>query len=98
MPTEPVEAREAEWGSRMIEVKVRFWTDKIADGKGKILPKHAWNAGVVRMDRNEPHEIVPGAPIPFNSFADLPAKVEQLLIEHEIKLHLSRKQRKYIAP
>ena len=30
-------AREAKWGSRMIEVKVRFWTDKLAM-KGSVIP------------------------------------------------------------
>ena len=33
----------------MIEVKVRFWTNDLADGKDRIRPKHAWGSGVVRM-------------------------------------------------
>lgn len=35
-------AKDAEWGQRMIEVKIRFWTDSLAQGDGRILPKHAW--------------------------------------------------------
>ena len=34
------EAREAKYGGKMIEVKIRFWTDGIAEA-GKIIPKHA---------------------------------------------------------
>ena len=32
--SESVESREAKYGEKMIEVKVRFWTDKIAEGEG----------------------------------------------------------------
>ncbi len=31
---ENLEAKQAEWGKRMIEIRVRLWTDKIAEGKG----------------------------------------------------------------
>jgi hypothetical protein len=93
---EAAEAREAEHGSRMIEIRVRLWTDNIAKGKGMVMPKHAWDAGVVRIERNEPHGISPGAPIPFNGMADLPSKIEKLLLAQGIKLHLSPKQRRYM--
>lgn len=50
-------AREAKWGSRMIEVKVRFWTDKLAM-KGSVIPKHAWSSGVVRIvAKNARHDV-----------------------------------------
>jgi hypothetical protein len=35
---EDVETREAKLGKRMIEVRVRFWTNDLADGKGRIRP------------------------------------------------------------
>jgi hypothetical protein len=38
---ESIQDREAKYSERMIEVKVRFWTDGIAEGKGIIRPKHA---------------------------------------------------------
>lgn len=47
--------REARHGEKMIEVKIRFWTDGLASESGKILPKHAWAAGVVRMESNRSH-------------------------------------------
>jgi len=46
-------APEAKIGQRMVEVKIRFWTDEIAGPKEQIIPKHAWAAGAVRMERNE---------------------------------------------
>ena len=43
----------------MIEVKLRFWTNDISPEKGKIIPKHAWAAGVVRMEGNKSHGMAP---------------------------------------
>lgn len=40
-PTTDVQEREAQHGQKMIEVKLRFWTDEIAESEGNILPKHA---------------------------------------------------------
>jgi hypothetical protein len=96
MPEE-IEDREAKWGKRMIEIRVRFWTDQIAEGKGNIKPKHAWDAGVIYIQRNDTHAIDPGNPVPFNSLMDIPGKVERVLIQHGIRLHLSPRQRKYVV-
>ena len=52
-----VAAQEAEHGEKMIEIKLRFWTNDIAKQKGKIVPKNAWAAGVVRVERNDSHGI-----------------------------------------
>ncbi len=49
---EAIESREAAHGKKMVEVKVRFWTNDLADGKGKIRPKHAWGAGVAIAGRS----------------------------------------------
>lgn len=93
---EPVQSREAKYGERMIEVKVRFWTDQIAEGEGQILPKHAWTSGVVRMKRNKSHSIIPKDSRPFNSLMELPQVIERVLIEHDIVLHRLGKTAKYI--
>lgn len=90
-----LEEQEAKHGQKMIEVKVRFWTNNIADGEGKIVPKHAWTSGVVRMDKNNSHGIDPGKPVPFNSLLDVGTAIEKALIEHEIVLHTSTRMRKY---
>jgi hypothetical protein len=98
MPTKkdaaPLDAKQ---GERMIEVKLRFWTNDISPEKGKIIPKHAWAAGVVRMEGNKSHGIAPSSPRPFHSLLDVGAVIEKVLIEHDIVLHAGRKMKKYVA-
>jgi hypothetical protein len=90
-----VKPREAQHGERMIEIKIRFWTNDIAKGKGIIRPKHAWARGLVRMERKEAHNIVPQKAIPFNSLMELPSVIEKVLLAHGITLHASPKMKKY---
>lgn len=99
MPTKKIDAatQEAKHGEKMIEVKLRFWTNDIADTKGEVVPKHAWSSGVVRVERNDSHGIKPGAPLPFHSLLDIGAVVEKVLIEQNIVLHPSRKMKKYFT-
>ncbi len=90
------ETREATYGKKMIEVKVRFWTNDLADGKDRIRPKHAWGSGVIRIDGNPSHGIVPKDPIMFNSMAEIPAKIEKVLIDHGVTIHKSARMKKYM--
>lgn len=92
-----VASKEAKHGEKMIEVKIRFWTNDIAKGNGRILPKHAWTSGVIRMEANQSHGIVPGNPRPFHSLLDIGAVIEKVLVEHGIVLHPSQKMRKYVS-
>ncbi len=89
-------SREAKHGQKMIEVRLRFWTNDLADKAGQIIPKHAWSSGVVRIEANKSHGIVPGAPKPFHSLLDVGAVIEKLLIEQGIVLHLNRRMQKYV--
>jgi hypothetical protein len=89
--------REAEHGEKMIEVKLRFWTNNIAEQEGAVIPKHAWSAGVVRIESNKTHGIVPGKPQPFHSLLDVGSVIEKVLIEHGVRLRPSRKMKKYFA-
>ena len=91
-----IAAQEARHGEKMIEVKIRFWTNDIASEKGKIKPKHAWASGVVRIEGNKSHGIVPGAPKPFHTLLDVGAVIEKVLIEQGIVLHPSKKMAKYV--
>jgi hypothetical protein len=90
-------SREVKHGEKMIEIKVRFWTNDISDEKDSIVPKHAWTSGVVRIERNKSHSIQPSQPVPFHSLLDVGSVIEKVLIDHGIVLHRSRKMRKYIA-
>jgi len=87
---------EAKQGEKMIEVQLRFWTNNIATQQGKVIPKHAWTAGVVRIERNKSHGIEPGNPQPFHSLLDASAIIEKVLIDHGVILHPSRRMKKYI--
>lgn len=88
--------REAVHGKKMIEIRVRFWTDQIAK-EGKIMPKHCWDSGVVRISSNDLHDIKSLSPIPFNSIPEILPKIEKLLKNHGIKLHLGSKSRRYYS-
>ena len=84
-------------GKRMIEVKIRFWTNNIADVEGQIVPKRAWTSGVARMTPNDLHGIMKGQkPIAFNSLMQIPAAIEKVLRQNEIVLHPGKM--KYIKP
>lgn len=99
MPEETAaEAREAKHGEKMIELKIRFWTDEIAE-PGKVKPKHAWTSGVVRMQGNRAHGINANdvKPKTFNSLLDLGSAIEQTLKEHGIVLHVSRGMKGYVS-
>lgn len=89
------EGSKAATGQRMIELKVRFWTNNLADAKGLIRPKHAWSSGVVRIEPNSSHGIAAGKPVPFNSLMHLPAVMEKVLIQHGIVLHPDSRTRRY---
>lgn len=92
-----VAAREAKQGEKMIEVKIRLWTNDISPESGTILPKHAWSGGVVRIEGNKSHGIVPSSPKPFHSLLDVSSVIEKVLIEQGIVLHPSRRMKKYVA-
>jgi hypothetical protein len=92
-----IEQREAQQGERMIELRIRFWTNDLAEGAGIIRPKHAWSSGMVRVERNKSHNIVPGKTLPFHSLMDLPTVVEKVLIAQGITLHASPKMEKYLV-
>jgi hypothetical protein len=89
------ESREAEHGQKMIEVKIRFWTDAIATAQGQVVPKHGWTSGVVRIKSNPVHGFVDHDPIIFNTLAQVPAKIEELLIREGIVLRPTARTRRY---
>lgn len=92
-----VASQEAKQGEKMIEVKLRFWTNNIAPESGKVIPKNAWASGVVRIERNKSHGIEPSKPQPFHSLLDVGSVIEKVLIDHGVVLHPSRKMRKYFS-
>jgi hypothetical protein len=92
-----VAERESLTGEKMIEVRVRFWTNNLASSKTQVVPKHARTGGVVSIERNKTHDITPRKRIPFNSLMELTSAIEKVLLAHGIELHPSRRMRKYIS-
>jgi hypothetical protein len=92
-----MKATTAPHGEKMIEVKIRFWTNDLGP-KGQIIPKHAWDAGAVRMEPNAAHGITSRTPIPFNSLLGVSACIEKLLLQHGIVLHSGPRAAKYTVP
>jgi hypothetical protein len=91
-----IASREAQHGQKMIEIKVRFWTDGLAQEQGHVIPKHAWTGGVVHIKANPAHGISEGRPKIFNSLAEIPALIEDTLIEQGIMLRVGKKMEKYL--
>ncbi len=92
------EAKTAKHGNKMIEIRIRFWTDEIAFDDDMIIPKHCWDNGVVLMDTNKDHGISSENPRPFGSILELPAVLAKVLQEHGVKLHPNTKLRKILHP
>ncbi len=89
--------RKARHGEKMIELAIRFWTNDISTKPGYVVKKECWDSGVVRMKKNRLHGIrADSDPIPFNSLLDLPSKIERVLIDNRITLHLGDRSRKFI--
>ncbi len=57
-----IKEKEVDHEERMIEVRLSFWTDGIAVKEGNIVPKHARSSGLMRVEPNGAHEIVPESP------------------------------------
>jgi hypothetical protein len=96
--TQEQEAREAARGERTLTLKVRFWTDKIAEGEGQIVPRHVWGKGMVIVEANRSHGLNrTGEGVAFNSLLELPRAIEKALIAEKITVHPATRERKYLA-
>jgi hypothetical protein len=86
-----IETVEAERGEKMITLRVRFWTNDIADKPGHIVPKTCHNRGVVTIGLHEAHGIRPstgfaGGGFKFNGLHEIPRAIEQCLAHAGIKM------------
>ena len=89
-------AVDAKFGERMIELKIYLWTNNIAQKKGKVIPKRAWSAGVVRLEPNATHGIVARKPKTFHTLLDLGTTIQNVLMQQDIVLHPGRRMEKYV--
>jgi len=84
-------------GERMIELRVRFWTNGIASEPGTIVPRHAWDSGTVELRSNESHGIVSRQALHFYSLAELPSIIEKTLINNGVTLHADKHSQELFA-
>jgi hypothetical protein len=97
---EVIDAVTAATNEKMIEVRLRFWTNNLvgeAGEHGQIRPKHAWDKGVAIMTTNKTHGIKSEDPTPFNSMMEITQAVEKVLLQHGVKLHSGDRSRKLIV-
>lgn len=87
---------DAPHGEKMLVLNVRLFTNNIAKGTGKILPKHAWAAGVVTIRPNDAHGIKAEEQELFHTLLDLPVAIEKLLVKAGIVLHVGERMRRYL--
>lgn len=97
MTTQTTNEVQAVRGEKMVELRVKLWTNDIAESEGAVLPKHVWGAGMVVMTSNDAHGIEVNDPMPFNSMPELLGVIEDVLIESGIKMLPSRKMRRYMV-
>lgn len=83
----------AEHGSKTIRLHIGFFTDQIADEKGMVVPKNAWDSGMVYPVANPAHGIKPTETFPFNSWDELPGAIERAIKTAGVTLHKSRTEK-----
>lgn len=86
----------ARHGETTIEVRLRFWTNGIAETKGYVKEGHCWSSGMVIIPKNDLHEIDPQK-VPFNSLMEITRAIEEAMLGAGITIHTdpSRKQGLY---
>lgn len=76
-------------GERTIEVTLRFWTDRIADKEGHVIPGFCWEGCFVSVPSQPSHGIKTTAPMMSNHFGELVSTVQAALDEAGVKVLLS---------
>jgi hypothetical protein len=92
-----IESVEADYGEKMIQLKISFFTNLPGLKEDHIRQKHAWASGHVRIQRNSAHGIDGNTGGIFHSMSELPMLIENLLIEQGITIHQSRNKAKLFA-
>lgn len=81
---------QATYSDKIIQVKIRFWTDGIAKKEGHIIPKHCYSSGYVLIAASRIHGIPTGIKAPFVSISGLPKAIDKVMAEAQLILHLNR--------
>lgn len=87
---------EAKHGDKMIEFRIKFFTNSIAERDGCIKKKHLWPNGMIHITRNDSHGII-GNQRPFNSMAQILPILEDMMIENELTIIPTRRLYKLLG-
>jgi hypothetical protein len=89
-------AREKKSDKKMIQLRIYFWTADMVKENGEVLPKHAWDCGWVSLPANKLHGIK-ARKKKLGTLLQLGARIEELLKENGITLHMGKGSRKYMS-
>lgn len=81
--------------TKMIWLKVGFWTNKLSRKKDGIVPKHARSFGYVYIGSNKLHGIK-ASQAHFDSPMQISSAIEKVLVGAGIKLYADQTLKKYI--
>jgi hypothetical protein len=81
-------AVKAKRGEKTIKVTLNFWTDGIG-GEGKVVPKQAWDSGMVYVAANKTHGISTKGNVRFSSLPEIGESVRKALRAAGVRLHPS---------
>ena len=84
-------AVKANHGEKTIKVTLNFWTDNFAV-KGKVVPKHAWDSGLLYVAANKTHGIPTQRSVRFSSLSDVGESVRKALREAGVRLSRAHTQ------
>lgn len=74
--------KDSDYGSKMIKVSIRFWTNNINERDKKV----AWEAGVVSLNANKSKGIPAQPLVRFENLEELPDAIKKALKQGDIKL------------
>ena len=82
-------AVKANYGEKTIKVTLSFWTNGHAD-KGYVVPKHAWDSGMVHVAVNKTHGIASISGVKFRSLSEIGDSVRTALEKSGVHLQRSK--------
>jgi hypothetical protein len=86
-------SRKSRTNNKTFTLTLRFFTDKIADAEGEILPMHMWDSGKVevRVSGNERHGITSDMRgTVFNGLQDVERAVRKTLSKLNAVVHIDK--------
>ena len=83
---------------KMIELKIKFFTNNISVWKDYVVKKLGWQSGYVYASINKTHGIESKKPVFFHSLMELPQAIEETLLKQDIKLKSTKRTKEYLIP